>query len=138
MNKLKKGIILTITASILTFFGLSFVPMASTYAATTTDICKQDGVPEEVLKANGCKGAGKPAEIKAVVVNILNPIIGSLGLVAVVFVVVGGINYMTSAGDAAKTQKAKNTILYALIGLVVCALAFAIVNFVIGKINAAA
>lgn len=42
---------------------------------------------------------------------------------------------MTSSGDATKVQKARQTILYAVIGLVVCALAFAIVNFTIDKIN---
>ena len=44
---------------------------------------------------------------------------------------------MTSTGDTGKTQKAKNTILYALIGLAVCALAFAIVNWTISTISRA-
>ena len=60
--------------------------------------------------------------------------LGVLGLVAVIFVVVGGVKYMTSAGDPGKVQQAKKTIIYALIGLIVCALAFAIVNFVISGI----
>lgn len=66
---------------------------------------------------------------------ILNFIIGALGLVAVAVIVVGGIGYMSSAGDPGKVKKAKDTILYGVIGLVVCALAFAIVNFVIGGIG---
>ena len=70
--------------------------------------------------------------------NILNIVIGSLGLVAVVVVVIGGINYITSSGDAGKVDKAKKTILYGVIGLVICALAAAIVNFTIGAINSAA
>ena len=57
-----------------------------------------------------------------------------LVLIGVVFVLIGGINYMTSQGDAAKVEKAKKTILYAVIGLVIAALSFAIVNFVIAKI----
>ena len=60
------------------------------------------------------------------------------GIVAAVFIVVGGFNYMTSAGDAGKVAKAKNTIIYALIGLVVCVLAFAIVNWAIGTLDKAA
>ncbi len=68
------------------------------------------------------------------VTNILYAIIAALGLVAVAFIVVGGINYITSNGDASKVEKAKKTILYACIGLVICALSFAIVNFTISNI----
>ncbi len=70
------------------------------------------------------------------VTTILNAVIGVLGLVAVVVIIIGGINYMTSAGDAGKVKTAKNTILYGVIGLVIVVLAFAIVNFVIGTILA--
>lgn len=68
------------------------------------------------------------------IINIINAIIGVLGLVAVVIIIVGGIQYMTSTGDAGKVKKAKDTILYGVIGLVICVLAFAIVNFVISNI----
>ena len=51
-------------------------------------------------------------------------------------IIIGGVTYMTSSGDAGKVKKAKDTILYGVIGLVVVALAYAIVNFVItGIIN---
>ena len=69
-----------------------------------------------------------------IVENILESIILVLGIVAVIFIIVGGFQYMSSAGDTSKIQKAKNTILYAVIGLVVCILAFIIVNFVISII----
>ncbi len=68
------------------------------------------------------------------VTSIINAVIGVLGLVCVVIMIIGGINYMTSSGDAGKVKKAKDTILYGLIGLVVCVLAFALVNWVIGSI----
>ncbi|MBR2641255.1 hypothetical protein IKD49_02245 [Candidatus Saccharibacteria bacterium] len=68
------------------------------------------------------------------VTAIINAVIGVLGLVCVVVMIIGGVNYMTSSGDAAKVKKAKDTILYGLIGLVVCVLAFALVNFVIVNI----
>lgn len=63
--------------------------------------------------------------------DIINAVIGILGIVCVIVMIIGGINYMTSSGDAGKVKKAKDTILYGLIGLIVCVLAFAIVNFVI-------
>lgn len=68
------------------------------------------------------------------ITNILNAVIGVLGLVCVVVMIIGGVNYMTSSGDASKVKKAKDTILYGLIGLVVCVLAFALVNFVITSV----
>ena len=68
------------------------------------------------------------------VTNIISAVIAVLGIVCVIVMIIGGVNYMTSSGDAGKVKKAKDTILYGLIGLVVCVLAFAIVNFVIGNI----
>ena len=70
-------------------------------------------------------------DLKTTVVNILNAVIGVLSFVCVVVIIIGGVTYMTSSGDASKVKKAKDTILYGVIGLVVCVLAFAIVNFVI-------
>lgn len=68
------------------------------------------------------------------VIGIINAVIGVLGLVCVVVMIIGGVNYMTSSGDTGKVKKAKDTILYGLIGLVICVLAFAIVNFLITNI----
>lgn len=66
------------------------------------------------------------------VINIINAVIAALGIIAVVVIIIGGVGYMTSSGDAGKVKKAKDTILYGIIGLVICVLAFAIVNWVIG------
>lgn len=49
-------------------------------------------------------------------------------------IIIGGFNFMTSAGDPGKVKKGKDTILYGIIGLVVALLAFAIVNFVLNGI----
>ena len=75
---------------------------------------------------------GKGDDINSAVTAIINGVIGLLAIVCVVVIIVGGINYMTSAGDAGKVKTAKNTILYGLIGLVICVLAFAIVNWLVG------
>ena len=68
--------------------------------------------------------------------NIINVALGVIGLIAVVMIILGGVQYTTSSGDAAKVKKAKDTIMYGVIGLVVALLAFAIVNFVLGNIFA--
>ena len=66
--------------------------------------------------------------------NIINWVLGIVGFIAVVMIIVGGINYTLSAGDASKVKKAKDTILYGIIGLVIALLAAAIVNFVLGGV----
>ena len=71
----------------------------------------------------------------SLIVSALTWIYSITGIIAAVFVVFGGISYVTANGDPSKLQKAKNTILYALIGLIVIALAEIITSFVAGKIN---
>ena len=68
------------------------------------------------------------------VIGIINAIIGVLGVIAVLVIILGGVQYMTSAGDAGKVKKAKDTILYGVIGLIICIFAAAIVNFIIAKV----
>ena len=71
-----------------------------------------------------------------VIQNIINTIIFAVGIIAVVMVILGGIQYSMSQGDAGKVKKAKDTIMYGIIGLVVSILAFAIVNFVLSNVFA--
>lgn len=66
--------------------------------------------------------------------RVINVILGLIGFIAIVMIIIGGISYTTSQGDAAKTAKAKNTILFSIVGLVVALLAFAIVNFVLNNV----
>ena len=125
---------------IVSLFGFGIVSTVPAFAVDApetngSDICGIDGIPDEVKAASGCNESA--GTLPDVIVNILNVVIGVSSFVAVIFIVIGGVQYMTSAGDSSKTQKAKNTILYALIGLAVCALAFAIVNFAVAGINKA-
>lgn len=55
------------------------------------------------------------------------------GIIAVITIIIGGIMYATSSGDSGAVTKAKNLILYAIVGLVAIFAAFAITNFVIGR-----
>ncbi len=65
--------------------------------------------------------------------NGLNLIYFAAGTVAVIIIIVAGFMYATSGGNAANITKAKNALMYAVIGLVVVALAFVITQFVIGR-----
>ena len=66
--------------------------------------------------------------------TVVNIVLSVLGIIAVIVIIIGGFTYMTSAGDAAKLTKAKNTILYGIVGLVIALLAYAIVNFVLSTV----
>ena len=66
--------------------------------------------------------------------QIINVVLGVIGIVAVVVIIVGGFSYLTSQGDAGKVAKAKNTILYGVIGMFVALLAFAVVNFILSAV----
>ena len=63
--------------------------------------------------------------------TVLNTVYSIVGILAVIFIVVAGIRYTTSGGDPAKTKAAQQTLTYAIVGLIVAALAFAITHFVI-------
>lgn len=128
-----KNNLIKLTLAALTTLGLVSLTATAPVSAAT-DICSMPGISDEIKAANGCV-SDTGDTFSATIQNILTAIIGISGLVAVVFIIVGGVTYMTSAGDAGKTLKAKNTILYACIGLVVCALAFVIVNWAISVIN---
>lgn len=115
----------------LVAFCLAFSPIAVFADNCSTEVCSGN-YPESVKSACGCDTSNTNT-LPNVIVNILNGVIAVAGVIAVVFVIVGGVQYMTSSGDANKVKKAKDTILYAIIGLIVCVLSFAIVNFVIVK-----
>ena len=97
------------------------------YGKTSADCAKAAS-----LSANpdGCDARGLNSTIQL----IINMIIFAIGLIAVIMVILGGIQYSTSQGDSGKVKKAKDTIMYGIIGLVVAILAFAIVNFVLSSI----
>lgn len=72
--------------------------------------------------------------INALIAKIISIFSWIVGVVAVIFVMYGGFRYITSGGDSSKVTGAKNTIVYALIGLVVAVLAQVIVQLVLNKI----
>lgn len=111
------------------------VPILSTLTpslAFAKDACNTTINPE-LSKAFGCEPA-QANQLPTTIAGIVQGVIGVCGLVAIVFMIIGGVDIMTSSGDANKVKKGKDTIIYAAIGIVICALAFAAVNWVIGSI----
>lgn len=81
----------------------------------------------------GDVGVPKVDASESTVSGIVSAVLMVIGAVAVIFIVLGGIKYSMSQGDSGSIQKAKDTILFAVIGLVIAMVAFAIVNFVVGR-----
>lgn len=77
---------------------------------------------------------GDTRDLMSILSLIINVALGVIGFVAVVMIIMGGVQYTTSSGDSAKVTKAKNTILYGIVGLVIALLAFAIVNFILNNV----
>ena len=104
---------------------ITFVVFASNTSASAltlqegAEAARCDGCPKDLFGDNG------------VFKQVTNTILYIVGIIAVIMLIIGGIRYVTSGGDAKKVTDAKNTVLYAIIGLVISFLAFAIVNFVI-------
>ncbi|HTE57400.1 MAG TPA: hypothetical protein VK694_01540 [Verrucomicrobiae bacterium] len=73
--------------------------------------------------------------IIATVINIFSVVVG---VVAVVMIIIGGFRYITSGGDSSNVTGAKNTILFAVVGLIIVALAQIIVRFVLARATGAA
>ena len=132
-NKVKNVLIPIIASSISALF-----PFVSVFAADncSNEVCNGN-YPESVKAACGCNTpTANEDPLIGTITGILNGIIAALGIVSVIFIIVGGINFMTSTGDSGKVKKARDTILYACIGLIICALAAVIVNFTINLLNA--
>lgn len=119
-----RNIIKTLTVCIVMIGMFSaFAPVVS--AGNGIDICAGDG-SGSVYCNNKSDGEGK---VNGIIGSIVQVLLTAVGVISVIMIVIGGIMFATSSGDAQKTAKARNTILYAVIGLVVSIFAAAIVNF---------
>ncbi len=114
------------------------------YAATTqgdinNNLCKGSNL-DLTSSGTNCNdatisGSGKSVtDLIKQIITILSVIIGAI---AVLMIIVGGFRYVTSAGNAENTKAARSTILYALIGLIIVALAQIIVHFVLNNVSSA-
>ena len=84
---------------------------------------------------SGLKAAGGDTKDTSgtLITKVINVMLFIIGVLSVIMIVYGGILYVISAGDSGRVSKAKNTIMYAIVGLIVALLAYAIVNFVITR-----
>ena len=131
MKKITKNAIGTLILGSVFALVAVFSPLTPSVSAQT---CEDDpSLSSGVDCANPGEGVpqtlfGGEGSIFTTIVNVLLFIIGAI---SVIMLIIGGIRYTVSGGDSAAVTAAKNTILYAIVGLIVAFLAFAIVNWVL-------
>ncbi len=139
MKKLSLVLIAVFTS--LTVLGLlgqtvkaACAPADTSSCTPADDVCAGIGqTSSDSAAADPCSeptGSGSVQGAIKLAVNVLSWVVGVTATIVVVF---GGFRYVTSGGDSAKVGSAKNTILYAVIGLVVVAMAQVIVRFTLNK-----
>ena len=133
-NKLR-SIILTFAAS--SFVAVPAIALSSSTAFAATTNIIQNGVCSGTnfdLSGTGstdCSSNANTNSFNSLLTKIINIFSAVVGVIAVIMIIVGGLRYITSGGDAGNVSTAKNTIIYALVGLVIVALAQLIVHFVL-------
>jgi hypothetical protein len=115
-------------------FGVAFsTPILQTASAQTANSDVQNGInAAQGSSTTSCLFTNTTGCTSGIFTNIVNILLYIIGAISVIMLIYGGIRYTISGGDSSAVTAAKNTILYAIVGLIVAVLAYAIVNFVLG------
>ncbi len=119
-----------LTAGIL-MIGLLGVFTPAVSAANGINICSEEN-QNSVYCQNKDSGEG---QVNGIIKTIVEVLLMAVGAISIIMIVIGGILFALSSGDAQKAAKARSTILYAVVGLIVSVFASAIVNFVFDGFN---
>ena len=107
-----------------------------TPSAQALDVYKACSNGDADASSNVCKAANKDKLIGGVLKNVINTLIFIIAIISVIVIIIGGIRFTTSSGDPQQAASARNTIIYAIVGLVIAIMSYAIVNFVLNNIGA--
>ena len=124
MKKIVKFIIPVLLIAFLAF-GVMVPETSALTLREGAEAARCDGCPSELF---GETGAFR---------QITNTVLFIVGVIAVIMLIIGGIKYVISGGDSKKVTDAKNTILYAIIGMVIAVFSYAIVTFVLSALPTA-
>lgn len=120
-----------IKLTVITVIGATFLMTAPlVHADAKSALCEGAGL------VNGTTGCDTPIgspDVNSTLKSAINLFGAIIGIIAVVMIMISGIKYITSQGDPAQINSAKNTALYAAIGLVIVALSQVIVRFVLSR-----
>lgn len=125
---MKKIKLFILSLGLVFSFGLATLPLMPAYAAVPlTAACDEN--PDATI----CKNRGE--DFSVVLKRIINTLLFLVGVIAVGMIIYSGLRYSASMGDAANITKAKNMLMYSIVGLVVALLAFPIVSWVIDALT---
>ena len=114
------------------------VMLAATLVFVAATFVSQDTFASSLMDGvNAARGDGQPSELfggDGVITAITNVLLFIIGALSVIMLIIGGLRYVISGGNSTAVTAAKNTILYAIVGLVIAFLAFAAINFIINTI----
>ena len=120
-KKLIKQILLVFALMVGAITLLSMIPVAGAAILGPGD------QPVEIASATGGEGS-----LRQLILRMVNYFLTFLGIIAVIMVIYGGVTYVTAAGKDEQLQNAKKIIMYALIGIIIVLLSFALVNTILG------
>jgi len=116
--------------TILSAFVLAFAVFMIGDAVMAQDLISPSDNPSSVSSATGGESS-----FRSIVLTIVNFILSFLGIIAVLFVIYGGFLYVTSAGNSEKVDQGKKIITYAVVGIVIILISFALINTILGAAN---
>lgn len=88
----------------------------------------------EGLSGGNCDGTAAQGAITGILKSVIEILSWIVGIISVIMIIVGGFKYVVSSGDPNGAKSAKNTVVYALVGIVVAALAQVLVRFVLSEV----
>lgn len=94
----------------------------------------KESVQDGVTAIGGDTDGRRAGAFTGTIERVINVLLFIIGAAAVIMIIIGGIRYVVSGGDQSAVTGAKNTIIYAVVGLVIAIMAYAIVNFVVTKL----
>ena len=125
-------------ASLVAAFSLMLGPAALVYAQPNIQAGLCTGADLQFTENptdTNCSTTSATDKINNIIHTIINLLSAVVGIVAVVMIIIGGLRYITSGGNDTGVASAKNTILYAIIGLIIVAFAQILVRFTLSKVS---
>lgn len=128
---LTKSPLKKVTTSLIAGLATAFNMGVAGIAYAQSGLISPTDQPARLATATGGQGS-----FRELVLTFLNFFLGFLGLLAVLMIIYGGILYITASGEPDKADKGKKIIMYAIVGIVIILLSFALVNTVLGGLGA--
>lgn len=134
ISKLKNAVFTFLT---LATFSVPVLAPVTAHAQIQENLCG-GAANLSLSEQESCEDSESEDSLNSLIKNIVDIFSVVVGVISVIMIIVGGFKYITSGGESNNVTSAKNTIMYAIIGLVIVALAQFIVRFVLDRAAGAA